>query len=178
MSHRLDTDCDTPYYRMFNLKRNRKTITSFGTKIKSEAGPPPCNRLSPRDTRVKVTLVARPLLTTAAQKLCRCEHSVFTSRTCVHSRTFPRIDISFAVVREAFSNAYPDKELLNKTTIQRLVTKFWDTGSVHVSSRRWWTSAVKLFCSSSQIETIIKLVCLVILMSPKLTNTVVFRVAF
>jgi hypothetical protein len=27
-------------------------------------------------------------------------------------------------VREAFSNAYPDKEVLNK------VTKFWDTGSV------------------------------------------------
>jgi hypothetical protein len=37
---------------------------------------------------------------------------------------------SFAAVREAFSNAYPDKKVLNKETIHRLVTKFWDTGSV------------------------------------------------
>jgi hypothetical protein len=34
---------------------------------------------------------------------------------------------SFAAVREAFSNAYPDKEVPNKTTIHRLVTKFRDT---------------------------------------------------
>jgi hypothetical protein len=39
---------------------------------------------------------------------------------------------SFATVREAFSNAYPDKELLNKTTVHRLVTKFLDTGSVNL----------------------------------------------
>jgi hypothetical protein len=31
---------------------------------------------------------------------------------------------SFAAVREAFSNAYPDKEVPNKTTIHQLVTKF------------------------------------------------------
>jgi hypothetical protein len=31
--------------------------------------------------------------------------------------------------REAFSNAYPDKEVPNKTTMHRLVTKFRDTGS-------------------------------------------------
>jgi hypothetical protein len=36
----------------------------------------------------------------------------------------------FAAVREAFSNAYPDKAVPNKTTIHRLVTTFWDTGSV------------------------------------------------
>jgi acyl carrier protein phosphodiesterase len=35
---------------------------------------------------------------------------------------------SFDAVREAFSNAYPDKELPNKTTIHRLVTTFWNTG--------------------------------------------------
>jgi hypothetical protein len=45
--------------------------------------------------------------------------------------------ISFAAVSESFSNAYPDKELPNKTTIYRLVTKFRDTGSVcHKSSSR------------------------------------------
>jgi hypothetical protein len=31
---------------------------------------------------------------------------------------------SFAAVREAFSNGYPDKELPNTTTIHRLVKKF------------------------------------------------------
>jgi hypothetical protein len=46
---------------------------SCPTKMKSGAGPP-------SDTRVKVTLVARPLLTPVAQKLCRCEHGVFMSR--------------------------------------------------------------------------------------------------
>jgi hypothetical protein len=75
-----------------------------------------------RDTRVKVTLVARPLLTPVAQKLCRCEH-VLTSRTCVHSRTFFTLK-SFAAVREAFSNAKPEKEVQNRTTIHRLETKF------------------------------------------------------
>jgi hypothetical protein len=30
---------------------------------------------------------------------------------------------SSADVRKVFGNAYPDKEVLNKTTIQRLVTK-------------------------------------------------------
>jgi hypothetical protein len=29
---------------------------------------------------------------------------------------------------EAFSNACPDKEIPNKTKINRMVTHFWDTG--------------------------------------------------
>jgi hypothetical protein len=37
---------------------------------------------------------------------------------------------SFAAVREAFSNAYPDKKVPNKTTIHRAFTEFRDTGSV------------------------------------------------
>jgi hypothetical protein len=36
----------------------------------------------------------------------------------------------FAAVREAFSNACPDKEVPNKTTIHRLLITFRDTGSV------------------------------------------------
>jgi hypothetical protein len=36
-----------------------------------------------------------------------------------------------AAVREAFSSAYPDKEVPNKTKIHRLLTKFRDTGSVY-----------------------------------------------
>jgi hypothetical protein len=37
---------------------------------------------------------------------------------------------SFAAVSGAFSNAYRNKEVPNKTTIHRLVTIFRDTGSV------------------------------------------------
>jgi hypothetical protein len=33
---------------------------------------------------------------------------------------------SFAAVRESFSSAYPDREVPNKTTVQRLVTTFRD----------------------------------------------------
>jgi hypothetical protein len=36
---------------------------------------------------------------------------------------------SFAAIREAFSNVYPDKEVPNNT-IHRMVTKYRDTGSV------------------------------------------------
>jgi hypothetical protein len=35
--------------------------------------------------------------------------------------------ISFAAVREAFSKAYPTKEVPNKTIVHQLVTKFQDT---------------------------------------------------
>jgi hypothetical protein len=43
-----------------------------------------------------------------------------------------------AAFREAFRNVYPDKEVPNKTTINRLVTKFRDTGSdqIHLSAGR------------------------------------------
>jgi hypothetical protein len=39
---------------------------------------------------------------------------------------------SFAAVREAFSNAYPDNKVPNKTTLHQTVTKFRDTGRVCV----------------------------------------------
>jgi hypothetical protein len=39
---------------------------------------------------------------------------------------------SFAAVCEEFRNAYPGKEVLNKTA---LVTEFWDTGSVCEAGR-------------------------------------------
>jgi hypothetical protein len=69
---------NTTLIRGYHLKRNPKTVTFCGTKIKSEAGPPPCRLIDspslPRDTRFKVIFVARPLLTPVANKLCRCEH--------------------------------------------------------------------------------------------------------
>jgi hypothetical protein len=33
-------------YRLYHLKHNPKTITFYGTRMKSEAGSPPYNRLS------------------------------------------------------------------------------------------------------------------------------------
>jgi hypothetical protein len=72
------------------------------------------------------TLTARPLLTLAAQKLHRCESGSFTYRTRVQSQISLSIKI-FCCVREAFSKAYPDKEVPNKTEVHRLVTTFRDT---------------------------------------------------
>jgi hypothetical protein len=96
---------------------------------------------------VKVTLIARPLITPVAQKLCWCKHGVFTSRTCIHSQTLITWKSS-AAVREAFSNAYPDKEVPDKATVHRLVTKFRDTESVcprkHVQRQTFSTYALNL----------------------------------
>jgi hypothetical protein len=47
----------------------------------------------PRDTRVKVMLVARPLLTPGVRKLCRWEYEVFTRGTCVRFRTLLCVEI-------------------------------------------------------------------------------------
>jgi hypothetical protein len=115
------------FYRVYHLASKPKTIMYYGTKTKSDTDPPSCSRLSqpPLDTRNKVTLVARPLLTPVAQKLSMCEHGLFTIRTCVHSGILLRIWIV-----SAGRDAYPEKDVSNKTTIHRLVTKFRDTGSV------------------------------------------------
>jgi hypothetical protein len=71
---------------MYHLKRNPQKNHVLPCKnkiiIRSTPGVIDCLSLS-RDTRVNVTLVARPLLTTVAQKLCRCEHGLLTSRTSV-----------------------------------------------------------------------------------------------
>jgi hypothetical protein len=44
---------------------------------------------------------------------------------------------SFAAVCEAFSNAYSDKEVPNKTTLHRLVTTFRDTGNMSDVGQCW-----------------------------------------
>jgi hypothetical protein len=65
---------------------------------------------------------------------------------------------SFAAVREAFSNAYPDKEVPNKTIVHRLVTKF-GTQEVFVcdkcssSDRTAEITAVPIANSSSAATT-------------------------
>lgn len=57
----------------------------------------------PRDTSVKFSLVATPLVAQAAQMPCRCKHGLFTNKTCVHPQILLRIEAS-AAVRKAFSN--------------------------------------------------------------------------
>jgi hypothetical protein len=103
-------------YRVYHLKCNPTTVTYCGTKMNSEAGPPSCNWLpvSP------MTLESRshPLLGCYSSHLRKsfsganvyswAEH-VFILEHYFSSK-------SFAAVRDAFSSAYHDKEVLNKTT--------------------------------------------------------------
>jgi hypothetical protein len=70
------------------LNRNPITITYCGKKKYLKHVRP--RVIDSPVTLVKVTLVTRPLLT---QKLCRYDDGVFTSRTCVRSRTLLRIEI-------------------------------------------------------------------------------------
>jgi hypothetical protein len=118
------------WYRVCHLKNNITTITYYGTKI-SQADPPPVisSHTLPHVTRVKVSLIALPLLTLVARR-CSGVNMVYSwaERLLIPELYFA--SKSFAAVREAFSNAYPDKEVPNKTTVHRLVTKFRDTGSV------------------------------------------------
>jgi hypothetical protein len=73
---------------------------------------------------------------------------------------------------------FADKEVSN-TTIHRLLTKFRDTGCVsgrkHVRRRTVLTGETLRNVEETQKT---QLVCRVIVMSLKLTNTVVVRVAF
>jgi hypothetical protein len=74
-------------FKIYYLKLSPTTITYCGTKMKSEAGPSPRNRLSqpPPWLSSQDHLLTRPLLMPVAQKLCRCEYGVFMTRKCLFS---------------------------------------------------------------------------------------------
>jgi hypothetical protein len=93
--------------------------------MKLEAGQSPSNRLSQQllENRVKVTLVARPLLTPVA-KNCAGAYMMHSREERVFILEHYDASKSFAAVQEAFSNVYPNKEVPNKTTVHRLVTRF------------------------------------------------------
>jgi hypothetical protein len=82
--------------------------------MKSEAPPPPPDIMDslnfPHDPRVNVALVARRMLSPLAQKLYMRERGVFSPEDWFTSKLF-------AAVQEAFSNAYPHKDVQNKTTV-------------------------------------------------------------
>jgi hypothetical protein len=81
------------------------------TKIKSEGDPPRvinCPNL-PSDTRVRISLVTRLMLKTTAQ-ICAGANTVYScaERVCILEKYFA--SKSCAALREAYSNAYPDKK--------------------------------------------------------------------
>jgi hypothetical protein len=85
----------------FSAQHYNNRILRYKHEITSRL--PPCDA---PNLPLEVTLVARPLLTPFARKLCRCGH-VFMSRACVHSTS-------------SFSNANPDNEVTNERTVPRL----------------------------------------------------------
>jgi hypothetical protein len=85
---------------------------------------------------------------------------------------------SFAAIRKAFSNAYPDKEVPNKTTIHRLVTIFWDTESVRDRKHLLYSRSANSSKEINNYEKTTRFPCYATLMSPKLTNTGEVTVAF
>jgi hypothetical protein len=58
---------------------------------------------------------------------------VYSRAECVFILEHYFISESYAAVHGAFSGVYPDKDILNKTTIHGLVTTFWDTRHVCLS---------------------------------------------
>jgi hypothetical protein len=69
----------------------------------------------PCDIEVKVTLVARLLLMLVMEKLSTCEHGV--SRMCLFLNITSHQNHLLLIMK-----AYPEKEVLNKTTIHQLIT--------------------------------------------------------
>jgi hypothetical protein len=101
----------------------------LGNKIIPAAGPPPLTHPLnlPRDTWITVTFVARTLRInrTGTVVVYSWPERVFILENYFASK-------SSAAISKTFSNAYPGKEVPNKTTTHRLVTKFRNTPSVCV----------------------------------------------
>jgi hypothetical protein len=102
------------------------------SKMESEAGPPSCNTLSqpPPVTQESRSSLLLGRCLRQLRKSCAGADVVYSQAERVFILEHYFTSKSSAAVREAFSNAYPDKEVPNKITIHRLVTKFRNTGSV------------------------------------------------
>jgi hypothetical protein len=110
------------------LESNPTIITYYGMKTKSEAGPTHVvdSRNLPRDSRVMVI----HLLGSHSSQLAAGANMVYPLAELMFILEYYFAEKSFAVAHEKFHNVYSDKKVPNKTIIHRLVTKFWDTGSV------------------------------------------------
>jgi hypothetical protein len=85
----------------------------------------------------------------ADTKILNCMQKLFLFEQHLTSK-------SCATLREAFNGEYPDKEVLNKTTVHRLVTKLWATGNVW-SRKRVWCPAVYIDTYAITTEILIPL---------------------
>jgi hypothetical protein len=106
-------------------KHNPKTNTYYGTKVKPEAGLPHVIDTPdlPRNTESRSAwLLGR--CSRQLRQSCAGANMVYSRAERVFILEHYFSSTSFAAVREAFSNAYPDKEVPNKTTIHRLVATF------------------------------------------------------
>jgi len=80
-----------------SVSRERRNVVSARVPSHFNWPLPLCNGYSvpPRDASVKVTLNARPLLKSAAQKLCRCKCAEWTRKTRARSVTVFSIEMAY-----------------------------------------------------------------------------------
>jgi hypothetical protein len=110
---------------MCHLKRRPTTVQKWNQKQAH-----PCIidcSCRPRDTRVRIPFVARPLrkICAGVNTLCLRSELVFIAEH--HCRWQ-----SSVAIRETFNNAYPDKKMPSKTTGHRLVSTFRNKGNVYL----------------------------------------------
>jgi hypothetical protein len=107
---------------VYHLKRNNNNhVLQHKNEITSRSSPVTLESRSP----LSLGNCSRQL-----RKSCAGANMVYSRAERVFILEHHFASKSFADVREAFSNAYPDKEVPNKTTLHRLVIKCRDTGSV------------------------------------------------
>lgn len=110
-------------------RNNPTSITQHRTKIKQVID-------SPRDTHVKVILIARLLLTTVAKKVRKIrKHSVFTSRTHVHWHLN-----RFFATRETLTRNYATGNKISgqKTCSWLVLTGRWNSWNYCRTHFRQW----------------------------------------
>ena len=83
------------------------------------------------DTRIKIILVARPLLTSPAQKLCRYKHDKVSARRCVRAAAVRILtDVrSHAVTRALDTGIGWHKQQFGDSQSVKTLFIFWPEGS-------------------------------------------------
>jgi hypothetical protein len=154
--------CGTSLTVQFKTQPNNNHVPRHKNEIPCRCTPPPGH------TRVKVSLVARPLLAEAVQEP---KWYIYEQNVCSFTKIISHRNAFFSV-RQALGKAYPDKEVPNKATVHRQVTE-----KLHcLSSRRWLTSsasAVRMFLRSCYQVKTKQLVCLVTMMPTQTANNAV-----
>lgn len=89
------------------------------------------------DTRIKISLVARPLLTSPAQKLCRYEHDKLSARRCIRAAATAAVRIlsevrSHAVTRAMDTGISWHKQQFDDSQSLKTHFIFWPEGSEQI----------------------------------------------